>query len=852
MSGIATTRHATFAQFALAGGAQAIGTRDELRAGVQHIACIDADVSLSVDWIEAVAAGAQIQLRVIDRPDLVEPLLAETLDELETEDGDTLLTEFGPLEGLRGANVDGLDVFVETETAVTYHDGTSQTFTRSQMLTCIARERVPGGVVLTLASIEDRRLATLIPARTYRATDFPALYEADAGRAVPYIYGIALKLAAAQVTTSAPYRYVICEPSTPTVLTVYRGKSAADARVVDPSEYTVGAETSPFPYRYIEFSAEQRDFDGSRFAIFADVQNGAPYVHFVIDQILTSIGATLDATSYAAAATFGATNSLFVDCDFGREGQRQARAVLEDLLYVMRGTLSRNASAEYVLTIDDDWKGDIPALDEDRGDDIEVLGVSERARPTSVGIAYRPRPDDAGKLQHIQTRNVSGGSLGPETPRELRYVRSHSVADRCAYYRAVRAELSARLRARIYRQPIEQGQVIAVTSREFGLAGEQWRVRDLSAIEGGFEIEAEPYTSALFTYVAGTLQGDAGVDYSPDYSDTPPLAPSGFRITATATALAGDGTLGARVTADAFPPSVNWAELWIAAIHNTTSEITLAQASAVGGGRYGCTLTGLRPGEVYQLKAYAVNAYAITGVVQGTFDATAIGGGGAATTFTTAGYATVPANVASCTAVQGTGRLIEVSWPAVTTANLREYVLERRIGAGAYSEVWRGQSRQYLDRFVSYGSTYQYRVRALDTYGNFSAAYATSSALALAVGTIVGGGSSNDIGSDTVASVNRTGVSTGSTSVGVTAGGGPWASGTIAHGLGRVPIATIASNQSGTVASVTGSDSSNIGVAALYLEGSTGSAGGGGGAHTHTLGKTSGLPLNWTVAADYW
>ena len=212
----------------------------------------------------------------------------------------------------------------------------------------------------------------------------------------------------------------------------------------------------------------------------------------------------------------------------------------------------------------------------------------------------------------------------------------------------------------------------------------------------------------------------------------------------------------ARVTVDALPPSVNWSRLQFSAVHNVTGEVAgIIQGEPVAGGREGTVLTGLRPGEVYKLLCWAENASNVQGVVQNTFSATAIGGGASVTTFTAPGYVTLPANVASCSAAQGVGKTVNVSWPAVATANLREYVLQRNSGSG-FVEVWRGQGRAYVDRAVTYGTSYTYRVRARDLWGNQSTSWATSLAITLTTGTIVGGASSNDIGSNTVATVNRT------------------------------------------------------------------------------------------------
>jgi hypothetical protein len=156
----------------------------------------------------------------------------------------------------------------------------------------------------------------------------------------------------------------------------------------------------------------------------------------------------------------------------------------------------------------------------------------------------------------------------------------------------------------------------------------------------------------------------------------------------------------------------------------------------------------------------------------------------------TPGYATLPPNVASCTASQGTGLIIQVKWPAVSLPAdvLGDYILERRIGAAAYAEVWRGRANSYTDRdFTQYGVAAQYRVKASDRWGNVSAAYATSGAVTLNRNIAGGTGSFADILDNTVGTVNRTAVSTISTAF---SNPSPQLTFSVSHSLGKVPLVT--------------------------------------------------------------
>ncbi len=805
MSHIAATRHVVTASFVMGSGTARIATHDIERAGEWYAACIVDDVALGAGWTDAILRATDVRLSVAHRVDLgsADPAV---------------------YQHLRTTAVDGLEVLVETITTVVWDDGTEQDFVEAKTLTCTGREVRPGIVTLLLTDIEDQRLNALYPPETYTADAFPGLSPLDEGRAMPSIVGIAEKVPMARITNASPWQYLAakrCVPASASSValpTLYRGSSPSDARV---TIHDFIAPSGAYAGRY--FTAEQRDFSGAEYRIYADISSAAFTAPQIIRQLLTDAGVTVDAASFTACETWAASNALFIDCDFGAWGQRTTRAILEDLLYVCRAALDRRADGSYGIIYDGPattWHD----YDDDAGDPIELLSLAEPSAPAKVGIRYRPSPrDPSGALQFSILRDVPGGTQGDERPRECRYVRRHEVADKTAWYYAQRAAHAQRLRLRVYRTVHGLGDTLRITSAAWGLSASEWRVRRVTRIVGGVELECERYSADLVSYTAGTLPGDPGPDYTPDYSNTPPAAPTGLRITAGSTSLAGDGAVIARVTVDALPPGVNWERLVFSAVHNVTGEIPgILRGESIGGGRHGIVLTGLRAGEVYKLLCWAENAFGVQGVVQGTFDATAIGGGASVTTFTAPGYATLPGNVVTISAAQGSARMIEVYWPAVTTANLREYVLERQVAAGAFAEVWRGQARSYIDRAVSYGQNYTYRVRARDLWGNMSASYATTSPVSLSTGTIFGGGSGNDIGANTVATGNRTVASTASTTV-------FWALAdfvrpfSVSHGLGKIPLATVSISDAKTAA-ITSLTTSAVGGNVLFIP-SSGRAG---------------------------
>lgn len=543
----------------------------------------------------------------------------------------------------------------------------------------------------------------------------------------------------------------------------------------------------------LRFVREQVGFDGRPYSITADVRGTVSRnVSDEVSRLLTAAGATPDSTSFGTAQTYATTHGMLVDVDHGRGddregGQRTLRALLDDLLFIARATLSRNSAGHWVIT-QDKTASTAETLDEDAGDLVEVQRLDQPPKPTSIGIRFAPNPRDPANLTYTITRTVSGGTLPAEQPRDVRYLTDATAADRLACYLALRMQYGARLKFRRWQSARTMGEVVNLTSTPTYPGARDWFIDQVQQIPGGVQCEARQYAAAVHTYSAGTLPNGATTSYQPDYSQTPPSAPTGMAITAGSVATANDGTMTARVTVKATPPSVNWAELWFAVIHNTTNEIAaLVRGDSIGGGEYGCTASGIRPGEVYKLQSYAVNAFAVQGSVQSTFSATAIGGGGAVTTFTAPGQTSVPSDVSSCTATQRMGRIVDVTWPTVSGAAVWGYILEREVSS-VWTEVWRGQATNYRDTTVAMGTAYRYRVKARDTYGNVSANWATSGTVTPSGN--VNGGSGGDIGTDTVDTTNRTATNTFSVSY-----TNPRALDTtsvsITHSLGKVPLLTI-------------------------------------------------------------
>ncbi|MDZ4812061.1 MAG: hypothetical protein SGI99_05515 [Pseudomonadota bacterium] len=612
----------------------------------------------------------------------------------------------------------------------------------------------------------------------------------------------------------------------------------------------------------VRFIKEQVAPTGQRYVIECDVRGvDTRNAATEIARLLVAAGVTTDSTSFATVAAAATTAKMWADIGYGRTGRnggngeaRMFRAWLYELLRLTRSTLYRTVSGSYAIA--QDTSGSLPVSKDPATGGRFVVGKFRRGdRPSKVVLNYRPSGPDPSKLEGKKELVITGGNTGKTESVDMPIIRDHETADRFLTYMAKRFEFDATADVDWWGETNKLliGGLLVLADATVYPGSRNWMIWKLQAVPGGAKLDLREYDASIYSYSTGVDPSDPVADYQPDYSQTLPLAPSALKITAGATMLSTGGTTLACVTVEAVPPTVNWIDVVFAVVHDTTGEVFQVSGTDIGSGKRGTNFPNLRPGEVYQLKAWAVNSFGVVGVTQGTFDATAIGGGGAVTTFTSPGYATLPSNVSSCTAIQGMGRLINVTWTLLSTANLARYVLEKKVGAGAFAELARLSLNNFTDPGVVIGTAYQYRVKGIDTHGNLSSSYATSGTVT-PVGNVVGGISGNDIGSQTIATYNRSNVTT-------VTGTHNWTTATlmdqitVTHSLGRQPVAMVYSRGISTVQDAW-VEPRNNGTTQITIMAhkqwniTTGNNSVAGDPHTHQLVVLTTGQLLWGV--DYW
>jgi hypothetical protein len=575
---------------------------------------------------------------------------------------------------------------------------------------------------LECVDVDRAALEGLFPAETYTVADWPEIFGDHVNRPVAQAIGTVVKVPLTYLSKSGgAWKYGATKVlgAVATVLTVYR-----DGRIVSPSEYTVttqAAAVSPYSVTVVSFAKEQADQQGRLYTLEADmVGPGSRLPADELARVLTAFGMTIDATSFTEATQYHEAEGI--RGDFGYAAQRTGASIVEDLLFVARGQLYQKPDGAYALFVDRPRTA--AAMFDAAGDQI---AVTEYARPEirkTITLQYRPttsqREDFAGKLQRTTT-GVSGELL-----KKSPFVRDHDVADRLICYLTEREKARGTAKARLHGVQFQAGDLVAIASHIHWEGGKLFAAPQLTRPADANEASLEEYAAAVYVYTPGTLPAGATNGYLPDYSQTPPAAPTGLTVVSQGTSVDSDGKVTAYALIRATPPAVNWSRLVAQVKDTTTNEIYQAQL-ILAGGNYEATVSGLRPGRAHAVVAWAVNATNVDGIAT------------AAVPFASAEYAAAPAAPTGLTAAQGTGKVVRVACTAVTQAGFKEYIWFRKIGAGSYAEYRRGRDNYLVDEAVGYSTTYYYKARVVV---NPNVESADSSEVSVAVTTNIG---DNDI-----------------------------------------------------------------------------------------------------------
>lgn len=682
---------------------------------------------------------------------------------------------------------------VELVTRRTLADGSVQETSNVRLAKVKRVTRRGNRTILTMADIDRDALERVYPFEKYTVADFPELFIDHVGWYVTQGIGTLRKVPLVLISkTGGVWKYGVAKAIGPvplTVLAVYRGHQPGQGAVIPVAEYTsslaVGATTGLVVHT-INFTREQIDFDGKQFVLEADVIQpnfGPTNAPEEIRRVLTAFGIATETASFGAASGYDQTAGLNIDPCYGiRDKGRKGIAILEDLLLNARAWLIPTAAGEWGITQDVPKAATLQFDTSIRSDGfaVEEYGDGEDLGK-SVVVAYRPKT--SGLDDDPITLPTSGvGDVRFTFP----YVSDHTVADKLRSYFQKRLNTLKTASGTAHATQVPSGVRISVTeqinwsgTKDF-IATAVGRPADRSALK------LREYVADVYVYTPGTLPADATNGYSPDYSFTDPLAPTGLVVVSQGITVDSDGKLKAHALFRATPPAVNWQRLIVQVRDLTTDEKYQAQL-LLAGGNYEVTIGGLSPGRNHEVRAWAVNANNRDGAIT------------AAVAFTSANSANAPSAV-TVGVQQLSMRQVFLTWteatPGAGSTPIDYYIVDRKAGAGAFATIAKKKTLDHVDDNIAYATAYQYKVRAVDRNGNIASDSNLPSITPQALITdthVVPQGISGPSIAD--ASINRARTNTGTGSASGTLGAGT----SVFVGIDKYAFAPPVGQSSGTV-----------------------------------------------------
>jgi hypothetical protein len=162
----------------------------------------------------------------------------------------------------------------------------------------------------------------------------------------------------------------------------------------------------------------------------------------------------------------------------------------------------------------------------------------------------------------------------------------------------------------------ELGTVLTLT----GISPTKWIVVGQNYNYDVDQLELLEYAGAVYTWSEGDEPLD-GEGYLPDYSATPPEAPTDVLITLNVVDIA---TNTAKISVSCTPPTVNFSSVWFETERVSDNTLKLVSGNS-SGDVYVATIDGLIQNEEYVLYAYCMNQFGITGIYTDGLEFTAAG-----------------------------------------------------------------------------------------------------------------------------------------------------------------------------------------------------------------------------------
>ena len=441
-------------------------------------------------------------------------------------------------------------------------------------------EYVLGDIVsITIEMRDDEILDTLLPLKVVTTDEFTTT-ALDLGEPINICFGRCRNVLLRNIqnnTDSNYYDYLIGYSTVESLWVDHaNGKGVKrDGVLVTASEYTFydGSQGSPFSgYAFIRFTTEQRNFSGGFHNLTADIyglelggasanRNFATCIKYLLNDATWGLNDNVDATSFSTAAT-AIDNIGNMYCDGAITDQKQARDVLNDLLFPARANIERAADGEWEITVDEAGSSVANFGDNDGFyNNCEILEVTATPARTALkkAIAHYDLDPYNEEIPYKEMFVSVHSGFGVERTYDLSFVRNNLTAERVLSYlknRSIHSDERVKIRAGMEARDRAIGEIITLTAPRRSISAKEYKidriVKDFVPAPK-FILDCREYSSSI--YDNETLTKPT----SPDSSDKTVTGPE----TWVGPITLGDGAnQSAQVT---LMPPAGLGDIWIAA-----------------------------------------------------------------------------------------------------------------------------------------------------------------------------------------------------------------------------------------------------------------------------------------------
>lgn len=286
--------------------------------------------------------------------------------------------------------------------------------------------------------------------------------------------------------------------------------------LVDASEYTFfdGAGGDYPGYSFIRFTTEQMDFSGAFHNLTADVygieidhssseRNFAIVIKNLLSNGTWGLGDSVDAASFTSAHDdLDTIGDMY--CDGSVTEQRQARDIIDDLLFPARARIWRAADGEWEIAIDQTGASVLTLADSDPeyGSNCSVMSTSALSTSealTEAVLHYALDPDN----KNVPFKEMIATPIhdfGITKTYEMKFVLEDDTAERVLSYiknRSLYSDKTLVINTGMEGRDLSEGDIVTVTAPARNLSADEYIIEKITKGITKFDLNCREYSNSI-------------------------------------------------------------------------------------------------------------------------------------------------------------------------------------------------------------------------------------------------------------------------------------------------------------------------------------------------------------------